>query len=203
MKLRLLNASHSALAYLGFLAGYETISDVMTDPSFVGFVRGMMAEEIRPTLCMPAGTDLAAYERSLLGRFSNPALKHRTWQIAMDGSQKLPQRMLGTVRDQLAAGAPFPRLAMGIAGWMRYVTGIDERGRPIDVRDPLAERLRDLADAAGPVADRLAPALLGVREVFGDDLAGDPRFTGPVTEALDALFRQGARAVVANVAQAS
>jgi len=200
MKLRLLNASHSALAYLGFLAGYETISDVMTDPSFVRFVQAMMAKEVRPTLRMPLGTDLPSYERSLLGRFSNPALKHRTWQIAMDGSQKLPQRMLGTVRDRLAAGASFPQLALGIAAWMRYMTGRDERGGPIDVRDPLAERLRGLADAAGPVADCLAPALLGVREVFGDDLAGDPRFAKPVTEALDALFRKGAREVVSRIA---
>ena len=78
---------------------------------------------------------------------------------------------------------------------MRYVTGIDEQGRPIDVRDPFAERLRTLA-AAGPVASRLAPALLGVREVFGEDLGRDPRFTKPVTDALDTLFQNGARAAV-------
>ena len=170
MKLRLLNASHSTLAYLGYLAGYETISDVMTDPDFVRLVQGLMDEEVTPTLPVPPGADLAGYKRSLLERFANPALKHRTWQIAMDGSQKLPQRLLGTIRDRLAAGAPIPRLALGVAAWMRYVTGIDEQGRPIDVRDPFAERLRALADAAGPVASRLAPALLGVREVFGEDL---------------------------------
>ena len=196
MKLRLLNGSHSTLAYLGYLAGYETVSDVMTDPSFVRLVQGLMDEEVTPTLRVPPGADLAGYKRSLLERFANPALKHRTWQIAMDGSQKLPQRLLGAVRDRLAAGQPVPRLALGVAAWMRYAAGTDERGRPIDVRDPLAQRLRGLADAAGPAAERLAPALLGVREVFGDDLPANPRFAQPVTDALDSLFRKGARATV-------
>src|SRR3954469_9477328 len=148
---------------------------------------------------VPPGADLAGYKRSLLERFANPALKHRTWQIAMDGSQKLPQRLLGTIRDHLAAGAPIPRLALGVAAWMRYVTGTDEQGRPIDVRDPFAERLRALADAAGPVASRLAPALLGVREVFGDDLPRDPQFTQPLTDALDGLFQKGAKAAVGDL----
>ena len=100
--------------------------------------------------------DLSGYKDRLIERFQNPALRHRTWQIAMDGSQKLPQRLLGTARDRLAAGAPIPRLALAVAGWMRYVTGIDEHGRPIDVRDPLASRLKATADAAGPDPARLA-----------------------------------------------
>src|SRR6185369_15860514 len=100
MKLRLLNASHSALAYLGYLAGHETIAATMTDDRFAAFARQVM-EDAAPTLAMPAGTDLAAYGASLLQRFSNPALHHRTWQIAMDGSQKLPQRLLATMQDRL------------------------------------------------------------------------------------------------------
>ena len=105
-----------------------------------------MDEEVTPTLRVPPGADLAAYERALLERFANPALKHRTWQIAMDGSQKLPQRLLGTVRDRLARGRRSPRLALGVAAWMRYAAGTDEKGRPIDVRDPLAD-----ACAASPM----------------------------------------------------
>ena len=125
-------------------------------------LRAKLMEEVTPTLSVPPSTDLAAYKRALIERFKNPALKHRTWQIAMDGSQKLPQRLLGTIRDCLKRGAPFDRLALGVAAWMRYVTGIDEKGKAIDVRDPLAARLRDIADAAGPDAKRLAPALLAV-----------------------------------------
>jgi fructuronate reductase len=198
MKLRLLNGSHSTLAYLGYLAGYETVSDVMADAAFARLVRGLMDEEVTPTLPVPPGADLAGYKRSLQERFANPALKHRTWQIAMDGSQKLPQRLLGTIRDRLAADAPFRRLALGVAAWMRYVSGVDEGGRPIDVRDPMSARLRALADEAGPVADRLAPALLGVGEIFGD-LARDPRFAAPVTEALRRLLAEGAKRTVAGL----
>ncbi len=136
MKLRLLNGSHSTLAYLGYLAGYETVSDTMKDANYRRLAEGVM-DDAAATLKMPPGADVAAYKRALVERYANPALRHRTWQICMDGSQKLPQRLLGSIRDRLAAGAPVERLVMGVAGWMRYVTGIDEQGKPIDVRDPL------------------------------------------------------------------
>jgi fructuronate reductase len=115
----------------------------------------------------------------------------------MDGSQKLPQRLLGSIRDRLAAGAPIDRLVMGVAGWMRYVTGTDEHNKPIDVRDPLSARLRTIADQAGLSAERLAPALLDVREVFAADLAADPRFRSAVTDALARIIAKGAKAAVA------
>ncbi len=196
MKLRLLNGAHSSLSYLGYLAGYQFVSDVMGDASYARFVAALM-EEATPTLSVPPSADLAGYKAALLDRFRNPALKHRCWQICMDGSQKLPQRLLGTIRDCLKSGAPFGKLALGVAGWMRYVTGIDETGEAIDVRDPLAGELRALADAAGPDAERLVRALTGVEKVFGQDLAADPRFTGPVTERLARLFKDGAKRAVA------
>ncbi|CAN0371187.1 unnamed protein product, partial [Phaeothamnion confervicola] len=121
MKLGLLNASHSALAYLGYLSGHETIAATMTDVRFAAFARGIMADAA-VTLSMPEGTDLKAYSASLLQRFANPALHHRTWQIAMDGSQKLPQRLLGTMQDRLRQGLPVHTHALAVAGWMRYVT---------------------------------------------------------------------------------
>ena len=194
MKLRLLNASHSALAYLGYLAGHETIAATMTDARFAAFARQVMLEAA-PTLAMPEGTDLAAYSASLLQRFSNPALRHRTWQIAMDGSQKLPQRLLATMQDRLRLGLPVHTHALAVAGWMRYVTGTDERGRAIDVRDPLAAKLKAIAESAGPVADRLAPALLEVEQIFGA-LGADPRMRSAVTAALAKLFEVGARQAV-------
>ncbi len=199
MKLRLLNGAHSCLAYLGYLAGCQTVADAMAEPALAGFAERLIHDEVIPVLTVPAGADVGAYQRALLQRFRNPALKHRTWQIAMDGSQKLPQRLLGTVRDRLARGLPIPRLALGIAAWMRYVTGTDEAGRPIDVRDPLVDELRRHADAAGPVAERLAPALLGMESIFGHDLAADPRFTGPVIEALRSLLDVGALATLRRI----
>ena len=199
-KLRLLNGSHSTLAYLGYLAGFETVSDVMAVEHFARFVSDLMRRESAPTLDASRSGDLEAYMGALIARFSNPALKHRTWQIAMDGSQKLPQRLLGTVRARLALGETIERLALGVAGWMRYVTGIDERGRAIDVRDPLAARLKAIAEAEGLNAQRLAPALAGVNEVFGADLAKDVRFLAPVTAALALLIDKGSLRTVADYA---
>lgn len=128
MKLRMLNGSHTFLAYLGYLAGYQTISDAMNSPAYRHAVKTLMLQEQADTLSMPEGSDINGYAELLVSRFTNPALKHRTWQIAMDGSQKLPQRMLDPIRQLLAAGSPFPHLALGVAGWMRYVGGIDEQG---------------------------------------------------------------------------
>jgi fructuronate reductase len=200
MKLRLLNASHSTLAYLGYLGGYETIADTMQDPHFARLAAQVM-EEAAVTLTMPAGADLAAYRASLLKRFANPALHHRTWQIAMDGSQKLPQRLLGAMQDRLAKNLPITTHALAVAGWMRYVTARDEQGRAIDVRDPLAAELAGLAREAGPVAERLAPALLGVTQVFGP-LGAEPRLREAVTAALGRLYKEGARRTVETLVSA-
>jgi fructuronate reductase len=192
-KLRLLNGAHSALAYLGYLAGYETLAEVTANPAFARFARGLM-DEAGPTL--RGLGDLDAYKTQLLQRFQNPGLRHRCWQIAMDGSQKLPQRLLGTIHDRLAAGAPVPRLALAVAAWMRYAAGVDEQGRPIDVRDPLKPRFAEIAEAAGADPTRLAEGFLGLRQVFPTGLAADGRFRGAVVEALAALMREGARATV-------
>ncbi|PXA99065.1 mannitol dehydrogenase [Nostoc sp. 3335mG] len=198
MKLRMLNGSHSTMAYLGYLGGYQYIAEVMGDPAYVRLVHGLMTEEAMPTLDMP-GTDLGAYRDQLLERFRNPALRHRTWQIAMDGSQKLPQRLLGTIRDRLEAGQPITRLALGVAAWMRYVTGVDEEGNEIDVRDPHALRMHAIAADAGDDAVALYEGLVGLAEVFGTDLADNAVFRKTVIGHLESLFDEGARATVARV----
>jgi len=190
MKLRMLNGSHSTLAYLGYLAGYEYVSDAIADPAIHALIRDLMTEEVIPTLPRDL-RDLAPYRDALLARFANPALKHRTWQIAMDGSQKLPQRLLGTIRDRLALGRPANRAALGVAAWMRYVIGVDEHGRAIDVRDPLAERLRAIADAAGGAPARLVDGLLSVKEVFGDDLPGNAVFRETLVSHVASLMQRG------------
>jgi fructuronate reductase len=158
----------------------------------------MMTDEIIPTLPMGAA-DLSIYRDRLLDRFANPALQHRTWQIAMDGSQKLPQRLLGTIRDRIAAGQSNTRLALGVAAWMRYVTGIDEQGQPIDVRDPMAAKLRAIADATGPDPAKLVLNLLAVPEVFGVDLPSNLGFRDILTAHLASLFSTGARATIASL----
>ena len=196
MKLRLLNGAHSALAYLGYLGGYETIAETMADPGYAGFVERLWRDEIVPVVPPPPDTDLLAYVAALQARFSNPAIRHRTWQIAMDGSQKLPQRLLGTIRDRLDRDLPLPCLALVIAGWIRYTSGVDERGAPIDVRDPLAERLRAVqADWPEDPAARVR-AVLGIEPVFGAELPANRRFVEAVTAAYDELWTRGARAAV-------
>ena len=203
MKLRLLNASHSALAYLGFLAGYEFIYQVAAQPEFVAYMRALMRDEVAPTLALPDGVDVAAYQDALVERFRNPALPHRTQQIAMDGSQKLPQRLLGTVRDNLAAGRSIDRLALGVAAWMRYVAGVDEAGRTIKVADPLAADFARVASEHRGDPAALARGLLGVKAVFGDDLPAAAPFAAAVISWLTSLYVDGAARTVARAAKPS
>ena len=194
MKLRLLNGSHSTLAYLGALAGHTYVADAVGDPGIAAVVAHLMADEVAPTLTVPDGFDVEVYQRELLERFHNPALRHRTAQIAMDGTQKLPQRLLGTIADRLATGAR-PRLAcLGVAAWMRYVwTAQSENGTPLPVDDPLADRLRELtADAATPAA--VVDALLSLEEVFGRALPANPVFRDLVGDALETLTKGGVAA---------
>ncbi len=197
MKLRMLNGSHSFLAYLGYLAGYQHISDCMQDEHYANAARHLMLAEQAPTLNTP-GTDLEKYADSLLARYRNTALKHRTWQIAMDGTQKLPQRMLDSVRWHLANGSDFDCLALGVAGWMRYVGGKDEQGQPIDISDPLREEIAQrVADSAE--GEPRVTALLQMTSVFGRDLPDNQRFVSAVTNAYLALLARGAKATVARV----
>lgn len=196
MKLRMLNGAHSSLAYLGYLSGHETVAEASGDPALARYLQGLWAEII-PTVPAPQGVDLSDYAGALLTRFRNPAIRHRTWQIAMDGSQKLPQRLLGTIRERLKAGAPIDHLALGVAAWMRYVTGTDETGVAIDVRDPLAGEFARIATQAGRNAQALSNAFLGIEAIFGTDLPRETAFTQAVARQLESLFSKGAKATAA------
>jgi fructuronate reductase len=200
MKLRLLNGSHSALAYLGYLCGHETVAEAMGDEALASFAAGLMTDAAA-TLDLPANIDVGAYRTSLLARYRNTALRHRTWQIAMDGSQKLPQRILGPIRDRLAKGLPIERHALVVAAWMRYVTGIDERAQPIDVRDPLLKSFRDVLKDAGRDVPRIVGALLEFKTIFGADLPADQRFRQAVSDALTRLYSVGSRQTIEGLAR--
>ncbi len=195
MKLRLLNGAHSTLAYLGALAGHITVAEASHDPLFIVVLNGLWQEAI-PTLVQPEGQDLAAYCAALLARFQNTSIRHLTAQIAMDGSQKLPQRLLGTIRDNLAAGRPIRHLTLGVAAWMRYVTGVDERGERFEIRDPLAETLREITLAAGSNPMSLCDGLLGIEAIFGRDLPHDPQFRTELLDHLSILLRHGAKQAI-------
>ncbi|HKS34103.1 MAG TPA: fructuronate reductase [Enterobacteriaceae bacterium] len=200
MKLRMLNGSHSFLAYLGYLAGYQHINDCMEDANYRATARALMLDQQAPTLKVK-GVDLAHYADMLITRYSNPALRHRTWQIAMDGSQKLPQRMLDSVRWHLVKGSDFSLLALGIAGWMRYVGGVDEQGAAIEVSDPLLATIQQAVQQSAEGEARVR-ALLGIEAIFGNELPHDKTFVAQVTQAYLLLREKGAKATVVAYAAA-
>jgi fructuronate reductase len=198
IKLRLLNGSHSTLAYLAQLAGYALVSDAIAP--FGAAVRALMAGDVAPTLQVPSGFDLEAYQEQLMDRFANPALRHRTLQIAMDGSQKLPMRLLGTIRDRRRAGAAAPVATLGVAAWMRFVSARrSDEGRPLTVDDPLAKEIAQrLAGRTEPAA--VVGELLAMDQIFDPELAADQQWRAELTEQLEALSRDGAEATARRIA---
>lgn len=194
MKLRMLNGSHSFLAYLGYLAGYPYIDECMQDPYYVQTAHHLMLQEQATTLRVK-GVDLEAYAGSLLERYRNTGLKHRTGQIAMDGTLKLPQRMLDSIRIHLANPTPFDCLALGVAAWMRYVSGKDDAGKAIEISDPAADQLSELVAHSEDNAQRVM-ALLSLKHVFGEDLPANTHFVNAVTEAYLSLRDKGAKETV-------
>ena len=198
LKLRAVNGSHSAIAYLGAVAGWPTVDQAIAVPALRNFVRALLLEEVQPTLPVLPNLDFEAYVDGLLARFSNPALAHHTQQIAMDGSQKLPQRLLATVQQRLATGQPIARLALAIAAWMHYLRGIDEWGRPYRIDDPLAAELaaaRERAAREPTLHDRVA-AFTQFTPVFGE-LAGHATLVDALTKALASLQSLGVRMTAA------
>ncbi|MBL8288599.1 MAG: mannitol dehydrogenase family protein [Rubrivivax sp.] len=194
LKLRAVNGSHSAVAYLGAMAGWKTVHEAIAQPEMRRFVQAMLAEEVAPTLPPLPGLDFGRYVQGLLQRFGNPALAHRLQQIAMDGSHKLPQRLLATIEQRLAAGLPIARLALAVAGWMHYLRGIDEWGRPYVIDDPQAAALaaaRAEAEREPTLHDRVA-AFTHFAPVFGD-LAGHATLVDALTRALASLQSTGVR----------
>jgi len=196
MKLRMLNGSHSFLAYLGYLAGYQYINECMEDPNYKRAAHNLMLKEQAPTLSVK-GINLQDYADSLIARYSNPSLKHRTWQIAMDGTMKLPQRMLDSVRWHLQNGGDFSLLALGVAGWMRYVGGVDDAGAAIEIKDPMAEKLAQIVSSSEDGEARVN-ALLALHSVFGDALAKNAQAVEAIQQAYASLQQHGAKQSVAN-----
>ena len=189
-KLRLLNGSHSAIAYLGALSGYEHVHEAVAVPAFRAFIEALW-DEAETTLSPPPGLDVAAYRDELMARFSNSALMHRTRQIAMDGSQKLPQRLLAGAAERLAAGQGIEAMALGVAAWMRWQEGMTESGEAVVVDDPLAARTAELI-AASETDEAEVRALLTLSAVFPATLANDGRFVEAVTGAFLSLREHGA-----------
>ena len=190
-KLRLLNGAHSAIAYLGGLAGIEYVADFVARPAGRRFVEALW-DEAAPTLSPPPGLDLAVYRAALMQRFGNAALAHRTRQIAMDGSQKLPQRLLAPIAERLGRGETIEAQALAVAAWIAWQGGRTDAGEAFTVDDPLAV---ETARIAGTPAERVAGAL-ALGAVFPPALAANPAFRDALTRQLARLKAQGAAAAV-------
>jgi fructuronate reductase len=152
-KLRLLNGAHSSLAYLGSLMELDSVGDAMAQPVLAGFIEQLMRESIAPAITLPQGMDAGHYIDAILQRFRNPSIRHRLSQIAWDGSQKLPVRLLSTITDALAQGRPIHALCLPIAAWMHFVRRQATRG--VALVDPLNDALTaiGLACTGAPAAD--------------------------------------------------
>jgi fructuronate reductase len=180
-KLRLLNGAHSTLAYVGSLAGYETVSGAVNDATLAGFVRRMMLEDVRAGLDAPAGLDLDGYIEAVLRRFRNPTIRHLLSQIAWDGSQKLPFRILPTITENLAAGRSIARLCVPLAAWFHFIRRQVRHERQI--MDPLAAQLTELAKQCSSNAAHDVGVFLSLQKVFSAELAANQTFRGALETA--------------------
>ncbi|MFF0269213.1 mannitol dehydrogenase family protein [Kribbella sp. NPDC004536] len=191
MKLRLLNASHQALAYLGFLSGYRYAHEVCQDKLFVDFLLGYMDDEGTPTLPPVPGVDLDRYKHQLIERFANPEVRDTLARLCAESSDRIPKWLLPVVREQLAAGREIGRSVLVVASWARYAEAVDEQGQPIEVVDRLRDKLVERAqhNREDPLVFISDPDLFG-------ELASDERFVTPYRAALGSLHEIGARATL-------
>lgn len=187
MKLRLLNASHQAIAYNGRLCDYVYAHEAASDPVFVEFLLGYMNAEARPTLAPVPGIDLDEYIATLIERFANPQIRDTIARLCAFSSDRIPKWLVPVIRSNLASGGPIVRSAQVVASWARYAEGIDENGLPIAVQDALRDEL--VARVAMQEADPLA--FVRNKSLFGD-LADDDRFASAYRYALESLHRVGA-----------
>ena len=196
MKLRLLNGAHSATAYLGLLLGRETVAQAFGDSRIRGFVQGLWAEAI-PTLRSDVGLDPQAYTAELAQRFDNPALMHRTAQIATDGSQKLPQRVVAAAVAQLQAGRPADYLALALAAWM---AAAEARGRTLPAghfTDPLDGRLDEIAKRGMTASDTVS-AVFDLAGFAKDSIHRD-KLKVLIARHLDTIRKRSAEAALASL----
>nr|WP_064572007.1 mannitol dehydrogenase family protein [Gordonia sp. LAM0048] len=197
LKLRVLNASHSILAYVGLRCGHRRISDAVVDPTLERICRRFIDEDVAPVVDAPAGVTVSEYGDQVLRRFANRALPHTTLQVAADGSQKIGPRLLDTVRDAAARGRSAHWAVLGVAAWALHVVDpIDAGGKPTVLDDPRAgDLVARVAGLAGPQAVR---RLLADTRFVGD-LADDTDFVDTAVAYATALHRGGIAALASEV----
>lgn len=195
MKLRMLNGAHSMLAYSGFVAGYKYVRDVMGDAALAKLVARQM-QAAAATLDPVPGVDLDQYAADLQERFANPAIAHLTYQIAMDGTQKLPQRLIEPAIQTLRSGGSLDAYAFAVAAWMRYCLGMTETGETYALRDPREAEITALLDGAGRDAGSIVDRLMSLPGLFPEQLGGVPQWRAAVQSKLESILADGMRAAI-------
>ncbi|MDB5383325.1 MAG: hypothetical protein JWO26_2957 [Rhodospirillales bacterium] len=195
-KLRLLNGTHMAIAYLGALVGLRTVFEVVAEPLFADYALRFMLEEQKPTL-PPSRHDIDAYAHQLLQRWRNPGIVHDLGRVGRNGSDKLQPRLLASLMDNLQAGRPAPCTILAVAAWICCVTGLGVPAEAVEIEDPLSENLRSLGRAAGSDAARLTASVLEMENLFGQDLPRMQGFRAELTAAVSQLQRVGPRRAIA------
>jgi mannitol 2-dehydrogenase len=191
MKLRLLNASHQALAYFGYLSGYRLVHEVAQDSLFSEFLLSYMDNEATPTLQPVPGIDLDEYKKTLIERFSNPEIRDTVARLCAESSDRIPKWLLPVIRKNLETGGDITRSTAVVASWARYAEGVDELGQPIEIVDQLKDSLMPIAQSQ----KNNPTAFIANRAVFGD-LVDDQRFVDEYTRQLASLHSVGARATL-------
>jgi fructuronate reductase/mannitol 2-dehydrogenase len=194
VKTRLLNAAHSALGYLGSLAGHRSIDRVMADPILAEYATRLMDDEVTPLLVAPEGVDLEDYKRTLLRRLANPAIADQLARLCRRGSTKMPHHVLPSLHQARLEGRPHALLTLAVAGWFLHLRGVGPATGRVPVDDARGDVLQALARAGG--AD--PRPLLGERSIFGD-LVDDALFVADLAHAMAALERNGAHATLDRV----
>ena len=198
MKLRLLNASHQALCYFGYLAGYRLVHEVCQDPLFATFLLDYMNREATPTLQPVPGVDVEAYKPQLIERFSNAGVRDTVARLCAESSDRIPKWLVPVIAENLAAGRDVRLSAAIVASWARYDEAVDEQGEPIEIVDQLADSLKALARQQSE--DPLA--FVKNTDLFGD-LAEHEAFTKPYLAALASLHERGSRATLEDIVAAT
>jgi mannitol 2-dehydrogenase len=189
MKLRLLNAGHQAICYIGMLLGYRLVHKSMEDPEISGLFRRMMDEEVTSLLLPAPGVDLDAYKATLVERFSNSKIEDTLGRLGTEGSARIPKFVLPSIVEQIQRGGPLRILSFVVASWFRYLGGKDDNGDEMPINDPMEKILRERAQAGG----KDAGALLGMHELFGETLLNSDRFVSEVRGFLLSFYERGAR----------
>jgi len=187
MKIKLLNGSHLALTYLGFLKGYRFVHETMNDPLFVRYMRAYMDLDVTPQLSPVPGIDLTEYKNTLVERFSNQAIADQLERVCSDGSSKFPKFTIPTINRLIADGRETKRAALVVAAWALYLKGVDEHGDTYSIPDPRAAFCQALVADDALITQRL----LGVEEIFGTAIARSPEFVAAFEWCCNSLREAG------------